>query len=45
MTELEIYKKCLSLGMTPAGAAGCTASILAESAGHRICSVGRRGDL
>lgn len=34
MTELEIYKKCLSLGMTPAGAAGCTASILAESAGR-----------
>ena len=34
MTELEIFKKCLTLGMTPAGAAGCTASILAESAGR-----------
>lgn len=34
MTELEIYKKCLSLGMTPAGAAGCTANIIAESAGR-----------
>ena len=34
MTELEIFKKCLSLGMTKAGAAGCTASILAESAGR-----------
>jgi len=34
MTEIEIYGKCLQLGMTPAGAAGCTASILAESAGR-----------
>ena len=34
MTEIEIYSKCLALGMTPAGAAGCTASILAESAGR-----------
>ena len=34
MTEIEIYSKCLKLGMTPAGAAGCTASILAESAGR-----------
>lgn len=34
MTEQEIYAKCLSLGMTPAGAAGCTANILAESAGR-----------
>lgn len=34
MTEVEIYGKCLQLGMTPAGAAGCTASILAESAGR-----------
>jgi len=34
MTEQEIYAKCLKLGMTPAGAAGCTASILAESAGR-----------
>ena len=25
MTEQEIYAKCLALGMTPAGAAGCTA--------------------
>lgn len=33
MTELEIFKKCISLGMTPAGAAGCTANILTESAG------------
>lgn len=23
MTEQEIYAKCLALGMTPAGAAGC----------------------
>ena len=28
MTELEIFKKCVSLGMTQAGAAGCTANIL-----------------
>lgn len=34
MTEVEIYAKCLSLGMTPSGAAGCTANILAESAGR-----------
>lgn len=34
MTEIEIYGQCLKLGMTPAGAAGCTASILAESAGR-----------
>ena len=34
MTEIEIYGTCLQLGMTPAGAAGCTASILAESAGR-----------
>lgn len=34
MTELEIYKHCLVLGMTPAGAAGCTANIMAESAGR-----------
>lgn len=34
MTEVEIYAKCLALGMTPAGAAGCTANILAESAGR-----------
>lgn len=34
MTEVEIYGQCLKLGMTPAGAAGCTASILAESAGR-----------
>lgn len=34
MTEIEIYGQCLKLGMTPAGAAGCTASILAESAGQ-----------
>lgn len=33
MTELEIYKKCISLGMTPAGAAGCTANIWTESGG------------
>ena len=36
MTELEIYKKCISLGMTPAGAAGCTANIWTESAGNPI---------
>lgn len=34
MTELEIYKHCLGLGMTPAGAAGATANIMAESAGR-----------
>lgn len=34
MTENEIYVKCLGLGMTPAGAAGCTANIMAESAGR-----------
>lgn len=34
MTELEIFRKCISLGMTQAGAAGCTANILAESAGR-----------
>lgn len=34
MTEIEIYSKCLALGMTPAGAAGCTSNILAESAGR-----------
>ena len=33
MTEQEIFQKCLSLGMTAAGAAGCTANILAESGG------------
>lgn len=34
MTEIEIYAQCLKLGMTPAGAAGATANILAESAGR-----------
>lgn len=34
MTEHEIYSECLRLGMTPAGAAGATANILAESAGR-----------
>lgn len=34
MTEQEIYASCLSLGMTPAGAAGCVANIMAESAGR-----------
>ena len=34
LNEQEIYAKCLALGMTPAGAAGCTANILAESAGR-----------
>ena len=34
MTEIEIYSECLRLGMTPAGAAGATANILAESAGR-----------
>lgn len=34
MTEIEIYAKCLALGMTPAGAAGCVANIMAESAGR-----------
>lgn len=36
MTTTEIFKRCLSLGMTKAGAAGCTANILAESAGSSI---------
>lgn len=34
MTEIEIYGQCLKLGMTPAGAAGATANIMAESAGR-----------
>lgn len=34
MTELEIFKKCVTLGMTKAGAAGCTANILNESNGR-----------
>lgn len=34
MTEIEIYGQCLKLGMTPAGAAGATANIIAESAGR-----------
>lgn len=34
MTEIEIYGKCVQLGMTPAGAAGAAANILAESAGN-----------
>ena len=33
MTAKEIFAECLRLGMTPAGAAGATANILAESAG------------
>ena len=36
MTAIDIFKHCLSLGMTKAGAAGCTANILAESAGSSI---------
>lgn len=34
MTELEVFKKCVALGMTKAGAAGCTANILNESNGR-----------
>lgn len=34
MTEVQIYGRCLGMGMTPAGAAGATANILAESAGR-----------
>ena len=34
MTEKEIYARCLGHRMTHAGAAGCTANILAESAGR-----------
>lgn len=34
MSIQTIYNKCISLGMTRAGAAGCTANILAESAGR-----------
>ena len=33
MTEFEIFRRCVALGMTKAGAAGCTANILAESRG------------
>ena len=32
MTEVEFYAKCLSIGMTPAGAAGCCANVAHESA-------------
>lgn len=34
MTIIDIFERCLSLGMTEAGAAGCVANILAESAGR-----------
>ena len=34
MTEIEIYSKCVQLGMSFAGAAGATANILDESAGR-----------
>ena len=34
MKEQDIYAKCLRLGMTAAGAAGCVANIMAESAGR-----------
>lgn len=34
MSIQMIYNKCLALGMTKAGAAGCTANIMAESAGR-----------
>lgn len=43
MTENELFGKCLGLGMTPAGAAGCTANILAESAGSSINVEDRSG--
>ena len=33
MKEFEIFRRCVALGMTNAGAAGCTANILAESGG------------
>lgn len=33
MTEYEIFRRCVALGMAKAGAAGCTANILAESRG------------
>ena len=33
MTEFEIFRRCVTLGMSKAGAAGCTANILAESCG------------
>lgn len=32
MTEVEFYAKCLAIGMTPAGAAGCCANVAHESA-------------
>lgn len=34
LSEIQIYAECVSLGMTPAGAAGATANILEESAGR-----------
>lgn len=34
MTDLEVFLKCVSLGMTKAGAAGCAANILHESNGR-----------
>ena len=34
MTEKEIFQECVRLGMTQAGAAGCTANILHESSGR-----------
>lgn len=34
MSIQSIYNKCIALGMTKAGAAGCTANIMAESAGR-----------
>lgn len=32
MTEVEFYARCLAIGMTPAGAAGCCANVAHESA-------------
>lgn len=34
MTEIELYSEFLRIGMTPAGAAGCVANVMAESAGR-----------
>ena len=34
MTQIELYARLLQLGMTAAGAAGCVANIMAESAGR-----------
>lgn len=34
MSEIQVYSRCLGMGMTPAGAAGATANIMHESGGR-----------